>query len=122
MVAAIYQEVSNGSLAGQTVEFSIEITSNSFTSAHQTCIFIRDFAPDFSSNMEAKVPITGPGIYTVSLMTNPDPNRPVQYGFETAGVNVWSSDVGLFGSVKAIGYIPPCNADNGTPTYIISKN
>ncbi len=113
MVAALYQEVSDGSLAGQALEFTIEITSYTFTAAHQTCIYIRDFAPDMSSNVEAKVPITGPGVYTVTLTTDPDPTRPVQYGFETQGENVWATDSGAFGTVKAVGVFQ-CLPNNGT--------
>ncbi|MEQ8850659.1 MAG: hypothetical protein RIB32_02640 [Phycisphaerales bacterium] len=99
MEANLYQEVLDGSFAGQTVTFDGEILSNSFTSAHESFIFIRDFAPDFSSVNETIIPITGPGAFSISLNTINDPARPVQWGFQTVGVNVWVTDVDPFGEV-----------------------
>lgn len=97
MEANLYQE-STGPLAGQTVTFEGTVLSNTFTSAHQTYIFIRDFAPDYSGFVESAVLAT-PGNFSISLNTINDPARHVQYGFRTSGVNVWATDVEPFGNV-----------------------
>jgi hypothetical protein len=98
MDANMYVE-ETGPLSGTTVTFTGRVLSNSLTSAHTSVAFIKDFAPDYSSNVTVTVPLT-PGDFSVSLATNPAPGRHVQYGFETIGPNVWITDVGPFGSVQ----------------------
>jgi hypothetical protein len=104
MAASLYQE-SIGGLTNQTVTFEVTVLANSWTSAHETKIFIKDFAPDFSSNVASEVTLAGPGTYSVSLTTINDPARPVQYGFETVGENVWVTDLAPFGSL-VVGTVP----------------
>lgn len=96
MEANMYVE-ETGTLNGQTVTFTGNVLSNTFTSAHDSVAFIRDFAPDYSSFDEVTVPLT-PGVFSISLATNADPGRHVQYGFTTTGVNVWATDVAPFGT------------------------
>ncbi len=98
MEANLYQEI-NGGLGGQTLTFSGNVLSNSFTSAHSTRVFVSDFAPDYSSRIDSFFDITGPGAFSVSLATIDDPTRHIQFGFQTTGVNVWATDVGPFGNV-----------------------
>jgi hypothetical protein len=103
MEANLFIEAGDGSLSGQTVTFEGNILSNTYTNAHEAFIFIRDFAPGFSSlDGEIIVPLV-PGPFSISLDTLPDPApgvfRNVQYGFQTRGVNVWVTDVAQFGSV-----------------------
>ncbi|MDX9912756.1 MAG: PEP-CTERM sorting domain-containing protein [Phycisphaerales bacterium] len=97
MEANLYQELT-GPLAGQTVTFQGIVLSNTFTAAHNAQIFVRDFAPDYSSVVEIFIPAT-PGAFSVSLNTINDPARHVQWGFQVKGVNVWATDVAPFGSV-----------------------
>ncbi|GAB4386104.1 MAG: hypothetical protein Kow0022_14210 [Phycisphaerales bacterium] len=97
MQANLYQEVT-GAYSGMTVTFSGFVTSNTFTDAHQAFIFIRDFAPDFSSLNEVMIP-AAVGAFSISLDTIADPNRHVQWGFQVVGVNVWITDIEPFGSV-----------------------
>jgi hypothetical protein len=104
MDANLYIQV-QGALAGETVTFSGDIADFSLTQAHQAFVFIRDFAPDFSSFEESSQPITGTGPFSISLDTIDDPNRFVQYGFQMIGENVWVTDVDPFGSV-VVGTIP----------------
>jgi hypothetical protein len=94
----------DGPLAGQTVTFEGNILSNSLVSPYTSVAFIKDFAPDFSSSFSVTVPLS-PGPFSLSLATINDPNRHVQYGFETIGPNVWITDVGAYGSVQ-IGAVP----------------
>lgn len=97
MEANLYQELT-GPLAGQTVTFQGIVLSNTFTAAHNAQIFVRDFAPDYSSVVEIFAPAT-PGAFSISLNTINDPARHVQWGFQVKGVNVWATDVAPFGSV-----------------------
>jgi len=97
MEANLYSE--DPSLNGQLVTFSGEVISNTLTSAHTVVAFIKDFAPDYSSFVQNTVPVSAVGPFNVSLATINDPNRHVQYGFQMTGVNVWSTDVGPFGTI-----------------------
>lgn len=98
MEASLYQEAAAGVLNGQTVTFSGMVLSNTFTDAHETVIFIRDFAADYSSFVETAV-IADAGAFSISLDTIADAGRHVQYGFRTTGVNVWVTDTAPFGNV-----------------------
>ena len=85
--------------AGQTLTFDFTVLSNTFTSAHSTIAFIKDFAPDYSSfNIITSDPLS-PGSFSISLPTDPGLGRHVQYGFATTGVNVWITDVAPFGTL-----------------------
>ena len=97
MEANLFQQVTGG-LSGQVVTFEGYVLSNTFTSAHEARIFIRDFAPDFSTFNETIVPATT-GAFSISLATVADPNRHVQWGFQVKGVNVWVTDTAPFGNV-----------------------
>lgn len=97
MEANLFIQVDDDSLAGQTVTFEGTILSNTYTAAHQGSIFIRDFAPDFSSFTETIVP-ANPGPFSISLATDPGLGRHVQYGFQSRGENVWITDVAPFGN------------------------
>jgi len=103
MEANYYKEVT-GPLAGQAVTFQGKVLSNSLTSAHQAIVFVKDFAPDYSSSVDSFAFLT-PGDFSVTLNTINDPARHVQYGFQVKGPNVWITDVGPFGSVQ-IGAVP----------------
>ncbi|MCA9236468.1 MAG: PEP-CTERM sorting domain-containing protein [Planctomycetales bacterium] len=105
MEANMYVE-ETGTLNGQNVTFTGNVLSNTFTQAHTAEAFIRDFAPDYSSFDETVIPLT-PGVFSISLATNPDAGRHVQYGFTTTGVNVWATDVGPYGSVQVTGVPEP---------------
>lgn len=99
MEANCYFEYPAGALANETVTFNGTVLSNTLTSAHQAYVFIKDFAPDYSSVNVTQVPITTAGPFSISLNTLPGSGRHVQYGFQMVGVNVWSTDVAPFGTV-----------------------
>ncbi len=103
MEANLFQQVDDA-FGGQTVTFEGEILSNSFTQAHMASIFIRDFAPDFSSFNETIVP-AAPGAFSISLATDAGAGRHVQWGFQVKGENVWITDVAPFGNMM-VGTIP----------------
>ena len=98
MEANMYVEATN-TLSGQTVTFEGNVLANSLTSAHSAVVFIKDFAPDYSSHVPVTIPVT-PGPFTISLNTLPGAGRHVQYGFAMTGPNVWITDVAPFGSVQ----------------------
>jgi hypothetical protein len=98
MDANFYVEPLTGTLAGQSVTFSGTVLSNSLVAPYTSVAFIKDFAPDYSSNVPVTVALT-PGPFSITLNAINDPNRHVQYGFETIGPNVWATDVGPKGKV-----------------------
>ena len=98
MDANTFVQASDGSLSGDTITFTGLVQSNTLTANHTAVAFIRDFAPDFSSFTESTVALT-PGVFSVSLATDPGVGRNVQYGFNFQGENVWVTDVAPFGSV-----------------------
>ena len=112
MEANAYSEVLDGSLAGQTVEFSFEVLSNTLTGAHTVTAFIRDFAPDFSSVNETVIPVDAAGAYSLTLDTLADPARPVQWGIQMVGVNVWETDLAPFGEIVIGANLVVSNDDN----------
>jgi hypothetical protein len=100
MEANLYVEVNDGSLSGQEVTFTGNVSAFTLTNAHTTVAFIKDFAPDYSSSNTQTVLLDGTGTFSVSLNTLPDSGRHVQYGFQTTGENVWVTDVAPFGNVQ----------------------
>lgn len=101
MEANLYVE-KTGTLSGRAVHFAGTVTSNTWTAAHQSVAFIKDFAPDYSSFRIATVPLVN-GRFQVSLATHPASGRHVQYGFQTKGPNVWTTDAASFGSLMVTG-------------------
>jgi hypothetical protein len=99
MAASFYQEVT-GPYSGINLTFTGKVLSNTFTSAHSTVAFIKDFAADYSSHVPVSVPLNANGTFSVSMNTIPVPGRHVQFGFETTGVNVWAADVAPFGNIQ----------------------
>jgi hypothetical protein len=99
MEANMYQEVT-GPLAGVNLTFTGRVLSNTWESPYTTMAFIKDFAPDYSSNVTTTVPLNSEGVFSVSLSTINDPTRHVQFGFQTLGPNVWPTDVDLHGNIQ----------------------
>ncbi|MBL8875122.1 MAG: hypothetical protein JNM86_04930 [Phycisphaerae bacterium] len=112
MDANCYHEVSDGTLSGVVVTFEGTVISNDFTSAHTATIWVKDFAPDYSSHNEMIIPLV-PGPFSVSLETEPDPARHVQWGFTVVGANVWITDVGPYGNavIATGGAVNTCPGD-----------
>jgi hypothetical protein len=105
MDANMYVE-QTGPLAGQTVTFTGNVLSdtlvgqtNALGNGWTSVAFIKDFAPDYSSFVTVTAPLVN-GVFSISLATINDPTRHVQYGFETIGPDVWSTDLGQFGSIQ----------------------
>lgn len=116
MEANFYVENSS-TLVGQNVTFSGVVQANTLTSAHSAVAFIKDFAPDYSSNVTMTVPLT-PGPFSVSLATIPAPGRHVQYGFAMKGPNVWITDVAPYGSVQIAAVPEPATLASATAALV----
>jgi hypothetical protein len=112
MEANLYYTFSDSELSGTTVTFSGTVLSNTLTAAHVAEVFIKDFAPDFSTFTESRAPLT-PGAFSISLATDPGAGRHLQFGFSMVGENVWSTDVAPFGNVRIA--IEPFVFDDARP-------
>lgn len=102
--ANLYIQMDDDALAGQTMTFEGDVLSNTFVAGREAYIFIKDFAPDYSSFNQTIIPAV-PGPFSISLALEPDLGRHVQYGFQNVGANVWPSDIALAGNV-VYGTIP----------------
>ncbi|MFT5424569.1 MAG: hypothetical protein ACI89L_002365 [Phycisphaerales bacterium] len=103
MEANLYQEATDV-YNGVSLTFSGNVISNSFTAAHESWIFIKDYASDYSSFTETRIAVTA-GAFSFSHATDAALGRHVQWGFQTIGENVWDGDEGPFGSA-VIGTVP----------------
>jgi PEP-CTERM motif len=98
MDANMYVETT-GTLSGQDLTFTGLVLNNTLVSPYTSVAFIKDFAPDYSSFNTVTAPLVN-GVFSITLATDADPTRHVQYGFETIGPNVWITDVAPYGTVQ----------------------
>ncbi|HEX7652014.1 MAG TPA: immunoglobulin domain-containing protein [Verrucomicrobiae bacterium] len=104
MDASFYVEDNN--LAGQTVTFSGYCWGDTLVATNDHCTaFIKDFAPDYSSNVAMTTNLTKAGFFSITLATTPGDH--IQFGFETIGPCWWSTDVGSKGAVVVSSNPPP---------------
>lgn len=103
MEANMYVQPADGTFSGQTLTFTGFVLANTLLSSVNpagngwTAIaFIRDFAPDYSSFTTTTTPLVN-GVFSISHVTDANPARHVQYGFQTVGPNVWGTDTSLAG-------------------------
>lgn len=112
MEANLYAEPA-GSIPGQLVTFNGNVISNTLAASHSAVIFIKDFAPDFSSFNVAQIPVPASGPFSISLATVNDPARHVQWGFQMTGPCVWITDLAPYGNIQ-IGPATPTPTHNTT--------
>jgi hypothetical protein len=112
MDANMYVETT-GVFTGQSLTFTGDVLANTLVghvnqlgNGWTSEAFIKDFAPDYSSSVSVTAPLVN-GIFNISLSTINDPARHIQYGFETIGPDVWSTDVGPYGNIQIIGVPEP---------------
>jgi hypothetical protein len=92
----------DGTYAGETIRFSGTVAAHTLQSGSgkwSVKAFIRDFSADYGSRVEAEVPISSTGEFSVSLTAINDPTRHVQWGLQTTGPNVWITDLASKGTV-----------------------
>jgi hypothetical protein len=97
--ANMYVQPQNGTLSGQTVNFSGVVESNTLTPGHTAIAFIKEYTSNFSSLINVETAPLTPGPFNISLPISTDPTRVVQYGFQMIGPNVVPGEEGSFGSV-----------------------
>jgi hypothetical protein len=90
--------VQDDALAGQTVTFTGNVLANTLVSPYTSTIFIKDFAPDYSSFVSTTLS-AAPGVFSLSLLTGVGDH--IQYGFETIGPDARLSTVASLGFVQA---------------------
>ncbi|MGL5018042.1 MAG: PEP-CTERM sorting domain-containing protein [Luteolibacter sp.] len=123
MDASFYVQTPDGSLSGQTLTFTGIVLSTTFTSAHVSTVFIKDFAPDYSSFVLSSAPVVD-GVFSISLALDANPLRHVQYGFQTIGENVWVTDLAPFGSAQITAIPEPASitlAGLGTLALLVRR-
>jgi hypothetical protein len=104
MDANLYNETT-GTYVGTTLTFTGNVLQNTLAGeaaqgngvVWTTVAFIKDFAPDYSSSTSVTAPLT-PGTFSISLSTSANAGDHIQYGFETIGSDIWSTDVGQYGT------------------------
>jgi len=108
MDANFYVEKGSGLLSGQAVTFSGTVLANTLVgqvnqlgNGWTAVAFIKDFVPDYSSNVSVTAPLT-PGAFNITLNTINDPARHVQYGFEVIGPDVWAGDPLTFYNIQVV--------------------
>ena len=110
MDANFYVENSGSLYAGQTLTFTGNVLANTLVghvnqigNGWTSVAFIKDFTSDYSSNVSTTAPLVN-GVFSISQAIT-DPTHHIQYGFETIGPDVWSTDVGPYGNIQ-IGPVP----------------
>ncbi len=108
MKASMYVQAADGTLNGNKVTFTGTVITNTLVSPSSTnsegngwtCVaFIKDLASDYSSFTETNIAVTNGMTFSISLVTDANSTRHIQYGFTTTGPNVWPSDATNYGAV-----------------------
>jgi hypothetical protein len=106
MDANLYTDTPAGIANGDTLTFTGNVISNTMVAGYTATAFIKDFAPDYSSNITTAVPLT-PGVFSITVTTDPGAGRHIQYGFEMIGANAWITDADAKGSVVINAIVAP---------------
>lgn len=100
--------VQNDTLAGQTLTFAAHTVSNTLggtlpswevpgVQPFTTVAFIKDFDANYNLVHSTNIALTAGADFSLTLVTTPGDH--VQYGFETVGPDIWSTDVSQVGTV-----------------------
>lgn len=98
MDANLYAQF-DGTLAGQTLTFIGNVSENSLVAGYDCYVYIRDFAPDFSSFVETRIPMPAAGNFSVTQNLINDAGRHAQFGVGMKGPCVWVTDIASKGKV-----------------------
>lgn len=98
MDANLYAQF-DGTLAGQTLTFIGNVSQNTLVAGYDCYVYIRDFAPDFSSVIETRIPMPAAGNFSVTQALINDPARHAQFGVGMKGPCVWVTDIASKGKV-----------------------
>lgn len=98
MDANLYAQF-DGTLAGQTLTFIGNVSQNTLVAGYDCYVYIRDFAPDFSSFVETRIPMPAAGNFSVTQNLINDAGRHAQFGVGMKGPCVWVTDIASKGKV-----------------------
>jgi len=98
MDANLYAQF-DGTLAGQTLTFIGNVSENSLVAPYACYVYIRDFAPDYSSVVETRIPMPSAGNFSVTQALINDSGRHAQFGIGMRGPCVWYTDIASKGKV-----------------------
>ncbi|HXA45935.1 MAG TPA: hypothetical protein VNZ25_10540 [Candidatus Angelobacter sp.] len=105
MDANLYNE-STGTYVSTTLTFTGDVLSDTLANGPVNAIgngwtsvaFIKDFNAGYGLVNTVTAPLVD-GTFSISLPIGATPTDHIQYGFETIGPDVWSTDAGPFGNV-----------------------
>ncbi len=83
----------------QTLTFIGNVSENSLVAGYDCYVYIRDFAPDFSSFVETRIPMPAAGNFSVTQNLINDAGRHAQFGVGMKGPCVWVTDIASKGKV-----------------------
>ncbi len=89
----------DNSAVGQEITFTGGVGSYTLDGAYSVVAFVRVFNADFSTLREVTTPITGTGVFSVTMTEVEGTDANVQVGFEVVGVNANPADEAALGSV-----------------------
>jgi hypothetical protein len=101
--ANMYIEDSTGTLSGTNVTFAGSVVANTLVPQYSVIAFIKDFAPDYSSNVITTVPVTS-GNFSVVVDSVAGAGRHVQYGLALVGPPQRQTD--QFGNIQVTAVVP----------------
>jgi hypothetical protein len=105
MDAVLYQQFDG--LANMIITFTGFCPTNTLDPAYTNIAFIRDFAPDFSSNVGTNIALGSGQPFSITWdMTADAPGRHIQWGFETIGPDADPATADSLGKVL-VSIIPP---------------
>jgi len=95
MQANLYGQ--DDTLTGKTIQFDGTVSAFNLSSTYQGVgynfrAFVKDFAPDYSSSVDAYSDLGSTGNFQVSLATISDSARHVQWGLQMFGPDIWPTD------------------------------
>lgn len=89
----------DNSAVGQEITFTGGVGSYTLDADYEVVAFVRVFNADFSVLREVTTPITGEGVFTVTMTEVEGTDANVQVGFEVVGPNANPADEAALGSV-----------------------
>jgi len=105
MDANLYNETT-GTYVGTTLDFTGNVLSdtlangpvNQLGEGWTSVAFIKDFNSSYGLVNSVTAPLVN-GVFSINLAIGATPTDHIQYGFETIGPDVWSTDAGPYGNI-----------------------
>jgi len=93
--------VENSTLAGQVLNFTGNVTSNTLAAGYTAVAFIKGLNPatGYSADVNVSVPLTSTGVFNITSGTAIPAGLIVQYGFTIKGLNANPANEAALGNV-----------------------